>query len=65
MKQFSTFLPFYGNKNPFVRFFVTLENGIKKELKHLKDNTYYYCTNRQRNFVEITGSLYNKQFKEI
>ena len=65
MKTFSTFIPSFNNKNPNIRYFIHFENGEKKELKHFKNNLYYYCIDRKRNFVEITGSLYHKNFKEI
>lgn len=63
--EFSTVIPLYGNKNPNVRYFVHLENGKKKELKHDHDNIYYFCRDRKRTFVEVNGSLYHKQFKVI
>lgn len=59
---FSTFIPYFGNKNPNVRYFVNLENG-KKELKHDHDNIYYFCQDRKRIFVEVSGSLYHNKFK--
>ena len=65
--EFSTFIPFFGNKNPFVRYFVKLDNGKKKELKeyNLRNNLYYFCVNRKRIFVEVSGGLWHKNFKVL
>ncbi len=60
--RFSTFIPFYNNKNCDTRYFAHLENGSKKELKHDHEDIYYYCVDRKRTFVKISGGLYNRKF---
>lgn len=62
---FTTFIPTFGNKNHNIRYFAHLNNGTKKELKHFENNIFYYCINRKRNFVKISGNLYNKNFEEL
>ena len=65
MNTFSTLIPLYNNNNPNIRHFIHLENGKKKELKPHNNNIYYYCIDRKKYFVEITGSLYHKKFKQL
>ena len=60
--QFSTFVPFYGNKNPNIRHYAHTNKG-KKELKHLSGDTYYFCIDRQRQYVKVSGSLYHKKYE--
>lgn len=62
---FTTFIPTFGNKNHDIKLFAHLDNGEKKELKHLKNDIYYFCVNRIKHFVKVTGSIYNKQFEII
>lgn len=59
--QFTTFIPLYGNKNPNIRYFVSI-NGRKKELRHDYDNIYYFYKKRLKTLVQITGGLYSKKF---
>lgn len=60
---FSTFIPYFGNSNPNVRYFAHFENREQKELKHENENIWYFTQNRKRVRVEINGSLYHKEFK--
>jgi len=60
--EFSMFVPFYGNKNSNIRYFAHTGKG-KKELKHLSGDTYYFCINRQKQYVKITGSIYHKKYE--
>ena len=54
MATFSIFIPSFSNKNPNIKYYA-----------HFEDNLYYYCIDRKKHFVKITGSLYHKNFKEI
>lgn len=63
-KTFSSFYPTFNNKNSSVRYFVHLGN-IKKELKSLKDDIYYYTESRKRVYVKKQGGMYHEKFIEI
>lgn len=60
--NFSTFIPFYENCNPNIRYFAHTNKG-KKELKHFQGNIYYFCIDRKRIYVKVSGGLYNKKYE--
>ena len=60
---FSTFIPYFGNSNPNVRYFVHFKNRQRKELKNENGDIWYFTQERKRVRVAISGSLYHRKFE--
>lgn len=60
---FSTFIPYFGNSNSNVRYFVHFENRQRKELKNENGDIWYFTQERKRVRVAISGSLYHRKFE--
>lgn len=61
MLKFSVLVPYFGARASAPQYFAQYE-GKKKKMKHIDNNIYYFCDDRKKIYVEISGSLYAPKF---